>query len=162
VTVVGTKGEKEQISVSDEIREHPAWFRLNDQMEWYDRKSGSKQRWYKTIKAAQLVLAGSIPVFALVDVSWGKLIMAVFGAGVAILEGVQQLGQYHDLWINYRSTAERLKHEKFLFLAQSGPYRGRETDEALKLLAERVEEQVSTEHAKWISQVEQPKEQDQT
>jgi hypothetical protein len=157
--VAGAREQKEQFSVSEEIRQHPAWFRLNDQMDWYDNKSGTKQRWYKTIKAAQLTLAGSIPVLALVGVSWGKFIMAVFGAGVAILEGVQQLGQYHDLWINYRATAERLKHEKFLFLAQSGPYRGRETDEALKLLAERVEEQVSTEHAKWIKEVEQTEEQ---
>jgi hypothetical protein len=53
-------------------------------------------------------------------------------------------------WIDYRSTAEQLKHEKYLFLAGSGPYRDLELDEALKRLAERVEERVSTEHAKWV------------
>jgi hypothetical protein len=30
---------------------------------------------------------------------------------------------YHDLWISYHSTAEHFKHEKYLFLAGSGPYR---------------------------------------
>jgi hypothetical protein len=35
-------------------------------------------------------------------------------------------------------------------LARSGPYRGFGEEEALSLLAERVEERVSTEHAKWI------------
>lgn len=153
---------KDESSVPEEVRGHPAWFRLNDQVEWYDRKSGSKQRWYKTIKTTQLVLAGSIPVFSLIGISWARLITAVLGAAIAILEGVQQLGQYHDLWINYRSTAEHLKHEKYLFLAGSGPYRGLETEEALKLLAERVEEHVSTEHAKWVSETKQTEQQEQS
>jgi len=125
--------------------------RLNDQLGWYDRKSGGNQKRYKQIKTAQLVLAGSIPVFSLVGATWGRWITAVLGASVAILEGLQQLGQYNTLWVNYRATAEHLKHEKYLFLAQSGPYRDLEEEEALRRLAERVEEQVSTEHAKWVS-----------
>jgi len=125
--------------------------RLNDQLRWYDGKSGSRQKRYKQIKTAQLVLAGSIPVFSLVGAVWGRWITAVLGASVAILEGLQQLGQYNNLWVNYRATAERLKHEKYLFLAQSGPYRDLEKEEGLRRLAERVEEQVSTEHAKWVS-----------
>jgi hypothetical protein len=65
------------------------------------------------------------------------------------LEGIQQLWKSDTLWIEYRSTAERLKQEKHLFLALSGPYRGLGADDAFKLLAERVEEHVSAEHAKW-------------
>jgi len=126
--------------------------RLNDQLNWYDRKSGENQKRYKQIKVTQLVLAGSIPVFALVDGLWGRWITAILGASVAILEGLQQLGQYNSLWVTYRATAEQLKHEKYLFLAKSGPYKGFKEEEALRLLAERVEEQVSTEHAKWVSE----------
>jgi len=132
--------------------EHPAWLRLNDQLDWYDRKSGENQRRYKQIKVAQLVLAGSIPVFALVEGLWGRWVTAILGASVAILEGLQQLGQYNNLWATYRATAEQLKHEKYLFLAHSGPYRNLGQEIALNLLAERVEEQVSTEHAKWVSE----------
>jgi hypothetical protein len=135
-----------------ELAKHPAWLRLNDQLEWYDKKSGDNQRRYKQIKVAQLVLAGSIPVFALVGDVWGRWVTAILGASVAILEGLQQLGQYNNLWVSYRATAEQLKHEKFLFLAHSGPYRKLGQDDALRLLAERVEEQVSTEHAKWVSE----------
>ena len=131
---------------------HPAWLRLNDQLDWYDKKSGDNQRRYKQIKVAQLILAGSIPVFALVDGLWGRWVTAILGASVAILEGLQQLGQYNNLWVTYRATAEQLKHEKYLFLARSGPYSGLKEEEALRLLAERVEERVSTEHAKWVSE----------
>jgi len=132
--------------------EHPAWMRLNDQLDWYDKKSGDNQRRYKQIKVAQLVLAGSIPVFALVGDIWGRWVTAILGASVAILEGLQQLGQYNNLWVTYRATTEQLKHEKYLFLARSGPYHGLEEQDALRLLAERVEERVSTEHAKWVSE----------
>jgi hypothetical protein len=134
------------------VANHPAWLRLSDQLNWYDRKSGENQRRYKRIKVAQLILAGSIPVFALVDATWGRWITAILGASVAILEGLQQLGQYNNLWVTYRATAEQLKHENYLFLAKSGPYKGLEEEEALSLLAERVEERVSTEHAKWVSE----------
>jgi hypothetical protein len=143
---------EEQYFVPEELRQHPAWMRLNDQLSWYDRKSSDNQRRYKQIKVAQLVLAGSIPVFALVGDIWGRWVTAILGASVAILEGLQQLGQYNNLWVTYRATAEQLKHEKYLFLARSGPYSGLKEEEALRLLAERVEERVSTEHAKWVSE----------
>jgi hypothetical protein len=137
---------------SGELAKQPAWLRLNDQLDWYDKKSGDNQSRYKQIKIAQLVLAGSIPVFALVGATWGRWVTAILGASVAILEGFQQLGQYSNLWVTYRATAEQLKHEKYLFLAHSGPYKGLKEEDALSLLAERVEEQVSTEHAKWVSE----------
>jgi hypothetical protein len=142
----------EELFDSDKAEKHPAWLRLNDQLDWYDEKSGDNQRRYKQIKVAQLILAGSIPVFALVDGLWGRWVTAILGASVVILEGLQQLGQYNNLWTSYRSTAEQLKHEKYLFLAKSGPYKGLKEEDALSLLAERVEEQVSTEHAKWVSE----------
>ena len=69
------------------------------------------------------------------------------------LEGLQQLQQYQQNWTTYRSTAERLKHEKYLYLAQAGPFAGAERPEAM--LAERVEGLVSQEHAAWASQNEE-------
>jgi hypothetical protein len=59
------------------------------------------------------------------------------------------LNQFQASWIAYRSTCEALKHEKFLYLAQAGPYESNE--KAIALLAERIEGLVSQEHAKWVS-----------
>ena len=142
----------EELLVREEVRDHPAWVRLNDQLGWYDHKSAVNQERYKQLQAAQIILATSIPVFSLIGAVWGRWITAIVGASVAILAGLQQLGNYNDLWTTYRATAEQLKHEKFLFLARSGPYRSLQEEEALRLLAERVEERVSTEHAKWVSE----------
>jgi Protein of unknown function (DUF4231) len=142
----------EERLVPEEVRQHPAWVRPNDQLGWYDHKSAVNQKRYKQIQAAQIILATSIPVFSFIDAASGRWITAILGASVAILAGFQQLGNYNDLWTSYRATAEQLQHEKFLFLAQSGPYRTLQEEEALRLLAERVEERVSTEHAKWVSE----------
>jgi len=140
----------EKLSIPDEVRSHPAWHRLEDQANWYSKKSAINQKWYKSLKLVQIVLAASIPIIALIGESYSKFVVAIFGALIAILEGSQQLHRFHTLWTEYRSTAEHLKHEKYLFLSLSGPYRDLNQDEALPLLAERIEEQISKEHAKWI------------
>jgi Protein of unknown function (DUF4231) len=41
---------------------------------------------------------------------------------VVVLEGMQQLFQWQTNWVLYRSMAEALNHEKFLFLSSAGPY----------------------------------------
>jgi hypothetical protein len=151
--------QKETPKVPEEVTEQVAWYRLTDQIQWYDRKSGTNQFWYKWIKLTQIVLAASIPVLSVVEVPWWRWVTAVLGALIVVLEGAQQLWQFNNLWITYRSTAEQLKHEKYLFLSFSGPYSGLNTDDALKHLAERVEEQVSTEHAKWVNHARQVEQQ---
>ncbi len=142
------------LDLPEDLKNHPAWLRLEDQVEWYDKKSATNKRWYKILRVTQLILAASIPVIALSGEKcgeWSKWVTAVFGGLIAVLEGIQQLNQFGPQWVEYRSTAERLKHEKYLFLSQSGHYRNVEPTEILRLLAERVEENVSQEHAHWIS-----------
>jgi hypothetical protein len=125
----------------------PAFDRLEDQIAWYDRKSGENQWRFKLLKAVQLTTAAAIPVVAATANEAG--IVAGLGAAVVVVEGFLQLNQYQQNWTAYRSTAEALKHEKYLFLAEAGPYAG--TESARRLLAERVEGLVSQEHAKWVS-----------
>ena len=72
---------------------------------------------------------------------------AALGGALLVLEGLQQVGQYHRIWIDYRSTWEQLQREKFLFLSQAGDYaRAREP---AQLLAERVEGVVAQESIGW-------------
>ncbi len=126
----------------------PTWARLEEQIEWYDRKSGHAQRWFKGLKIAQIVTAAAIPVMA--GNSAPAWLVGGAGALIVVLEGLQQLQQYQQNWAAYRATCERLKHERFLFMAQAGPYGTNPNPEAM--LAERVEGLVSQEHAAWVSQ----------
>jgi Protein of unknown function (DUF4231) len=68
---------------------------------------------------------------------------------VVVVEGLLQAYQYHQNWITYRSTAEALKHEKYLYLARADVYAA--ASNPLRLLAERIEGLISQEHARWIS-----------
>ena len=131
----------------------PAWERLETQIDWYDRKSKKNQSWFKRLKVLQIVTAAALPVAA--GVSAPLWLMGGGGALIVILEGLQQLQQYQQNWTTYRSTCERLKHEKYLFLAAAGPYTQAPRPEAL--LAERVEGLVSQEHAAWVSQQQETK-----
>jgi hypothetical protein len=129
----------------------PTLGRLDDQISWYDRKSNYSQQVYKWIKIIEILAAALVPLAA------GLHLPAPFtgslGVLIAALEGILQLNQYHHNWITYRSTCETLKHEKYLYLANAGPYSAAAVAHAL--LAERIESLVSQEHAKWASGQEQ-------
>jgi hypothetical protein len=133
-------------------RDSPAWVRLEDQIRWYSAESSQNQAWFKRLKVLQILLGAAIPVAA--GAEWPAEVIGAAGALIVVLEGLQQLQQYQQNWTTYRSTAERLKHEKFLFLSRAGPYAAAENPEAT--LAERVEGLVSQEHAAWASQQEEP------
>lgn len=122
----------------------PAWDRLEDQLGWYDRKSVIAQQAYKRVKLSQLIVGSAVPVIAALHVS--ASVTATLAALVVVAEGAQQLYQWQTNWVLYRSTAEALKHEKYLYLAAAGPYSG---DDRHRVLAERLEGLVSQEHAKW-------------
>lgn len=141
-----------ELKIPEEIISHPAWFRLNDQLNWYDTKSVTCQKWYKISKKIQIILAALIPITSLLPEIWAKCIASTFGALIAIIEGIQQLQQYSGLWFSYRATAEKLKHEKYLFLSCAGVYHVEDISSRLRLLAERVEEHVSVEHANWFNE----------
>ena len=98
--------------------------RLDEQLKWYDGKSGHNQRCFKWLKGTTIAAAAMIPVLTTSGIKYGPQIAAGLGVLIAIIEGLQQLNQYQANWTAYRSTAEALKHEKYLYLANAGPYLG--------------------------------------
>jgi hypothetical protein len=151
----GTPVEAQRGQVSadgDTASDSPARARLEDQIAWYDTQSEKNQHRFKQLKVCQLVLAAAIPVAAATSAPvW---LMGGGGALIVVMEGLQQLQQYQQNWTTYRSTCERLKHEKFLFLGRAGPYAASRNPE--RLLAARVEGLVSQEHAAWVSHHREP------
>lgn len=124
--------------------------RLEDQIEWYSKSSKWNQDRFKWLKVIEVIAAALVPFFA----GWGiyPLITGLLGVIIIVLESLQSIYQFQSNWISYRSTAEALKHEKYLWYAGAGHYLTAKNPEAL--LAERIEELVSTEHAKWTSEME--------
>jgi hypothetical protein len=139
------------------VENNPAFERLEDQLSWYNTKSMENQKWYKRLKVAEIIAAAIIPFAAGFD-GFG-ILTGILGVLIVIFIGIQSLNQYHDNWISYRSTAEQLKHEKYIWLSKAGPYRDAKNAEVM--LAERVESLISREHAKWEATMEKT-EKDQT
>lgn len=124
--------------------------RLESQIAWYDTKSGSAQSWHKRGTVAKVLIAAAIPVCAIWEAS---ITSAVLGALIIVVEAVQQLNQWQHNWVTYRSTCEALRHEKYTYLGRVGPYDDVDDERAKKVLVERVESLISTEHSKWVGRL---------
>jgi hypothetical protein len=128
----------------------PTWERLESQLNRYSQSSRTSQRWYKRLKLLELAVAAALPVVA----GLGSPVWVTGGlaAVIVVLEGAQHLYQLQEHWISYRSTAEALKHERYLYLARAGPYTG---EDRHRVLAERIEGLISQEHTQWATSSQQ-------
>ena len=121
--------------------------RVEGQITWYDEKSRLNKRGFVVLQIITLIAAASIPVFSLFSGEmWARLIVAVLGSATAVTTGIVSLYQFREHWIEYRTTAESLKHEKYMFQTKTGPYSG---DDAFSMLVDRVEALVSEENTTW-------------
>jgi hypothetical protein len=123
--------------------------RLEDQIDWYSRKSSLNHRRFKLMKGITIASAAAIPLLTTTTIPYGRYVAAGLGVLIAIMEGLQQLNQYNSNWTSYRATSEALKHEKFLYLEKAGPYLAAQNAQAM--LAERVESLTSQEGSKWLT-----------
>ena len=119
--------------------------RLENQISWYDTNSLQAQKKYKWLKVTEIFSAALIPF----SVSHSPIFAGLLGVVVVVLEGIQHLYQFQRDWVTFRTACESLRHEKYLYLARTGPYDFENENDALKELALRTESLISQEHSKW-------------
>jgi hypothetical protein len=85
--------------------------------------------------------------------------MGALGVLVATAAGFSSLLKFQENWIKYRTSAESLKKEKFLFQTGVAPYDG---ETPLVLLVQRVETLVSQENTNWAQYMMKPAQADET
>jgi hypothetical protein len=127
----------------------PILARLDDQLTWYSQKSRAARTAFKRIKFIEIIAAALIPFITGQQWPYVNYIVGGLGVLITVLEGVLHLNQYQENWTSYRNTAESLKHEKFLFLANAGPYASAANPRVA--LAERVEGLLSQENSQWVA-----------
>lgn len=123
--------------------------RLEDQIAWYDRKSNGNQKWFKYLRFAEILMAAFIPFLSgliTTERSYLSVIIGVLAVGIAVIASVLALSKFQENWLEYRTTCESLKKEKYLFITKTEPYKGRE---AFETLVQRVETLVSKENTNW-------------
>jgi hypothetical protein len=140
------------MSAPEEAWTDPTWARLEEQITWYERRTRQARRSYRRMKITEILLAASLPLLAGFQDDLQPLLppeldvlpaiaFALIGIAIVVLECILQLNQHERQWIAYQSSCDTLKHEKFLFLADAGPYANVEDKRAR--LAERIEELVT-------------------
>lgn len=136
--------------------------RLDEQIHWYSAKSRSNQIWFRVLRLLEIAFASTSPFLVsqiTADTPALKIIVGSMGVCVAVIAGIVSLYRFQENWIEYRSTAESLKHEKFLFLTKSPPYDG---DNSFHAFVSNVESLISKENAAWSSALrEKPKPREQ-
>ncbi|AZH29827.1 DUF4231 domain-containing protein [Paenibacillus sp. M-152] len=125
--------------------------RLDDQINWYDKKSIECQKYYKRWKRAEIVAAALIPVLTSFSsgLRWIAIVIGALGACIALFESILSLHKSHENWIEYRGICETLRQEKYMYLTRTGIYKI--ADGAFNLLVERVESVISKENVNWAN-----------
>lgn len=124
--------------------------RVEEQISWYDRKSVSSKKWFYFLQIIVLIMSAAVPVVSMLSIVfediWIRICIAILGAIVIISTGIISICQFRKNWIEYRSTAESLKHEKYMFKTKTGFY---SKGDVFPLFVERIETLVSKEHTDW-------------
>lgn len=124
--------------------------RVDNQIDWYDKKSQKAQKWYKRLQVIEILLATSIPLLSGYTASHEMIafIIGLFGAVIAIIESITKLNKYHENWIQYRTTCEMLRFQKHLFLTGSSPY-NKENETVENVFVRNIENIISSENNQW-------------
>lgn len=122
--------------------------RVDNQIDWYDRKSQGAQRWFKLLRGAEIIAAAAIPLIAgfATEPFPVTFVLGILGASIAVISAAISLNQFQENWTEYRTTCESLKHEKFLYLTKAEPYH---EEEPFRLFVQRVESLISKENSAW-------------
>ena len=124
---------------------NPTLKRLEEEIDWYDKKSSYNQRRFKILKISQIIAGALIPFAS--SVGAPAAVAGGLGVLIVIFEGLQSLSQHQQSWISYRSTCQKLTQEKYLWLAKAGPYESAPNPDAV--MAERIEALMSSEITNW-------------
>lgn len=114
--------------------------RLDDQQNWFSKKSASCQTKYKMLRYAEsacILLLPLIGLFTNPDMIRNILLVGI-GALASYFRFFLDINAYHDLWIRYRLASEALKREKLLHATHTGAYHSDNRDEVLVINVKRI------------------------
>lgn len=126
--------------------------RVDSQLEWYSKKSRLNKMWYIRLKVIETVMALLIPfltAYITQNTVTLKITVGLLGVLVALASNLIILFNVHENWLQYRTTLEAMKYEKFMFLTKTGAYLNNEN--AFNMFVEKFEFIISKENANWAA-----------
>ena len=128
--------------------------RAEKQRQWYEIKASKNKKTFFTYQTIIIILGALIPVLVTFEGAvpqlkvWGGPITALIAAVIAVIAGLDKLGQPQPNWFNYRANEETIKKEEWLYKYRAGQYRGLGDQEANRLLVETIESIISADIAR--------------
>jgi hypothetical protein len=104
----------------DQDRDDLLWQELTAQFGWYDKAATRNRLAYQSLKLTAMVAGAAVTVLAALSAPAG--LTASLAGVIVVLEGAQQMFQFHPNWITYRGTAETLRHHAFRYVAEVTPF----------------------------------------
>jgi hypothetical protein len=119
------------------------------QIDWYDKKSISNQKFYKVLQWSIIILSALTPVIIASGYGWQRWSAVAISSLVAIGTASLKAFKYQENWINYRTTCETLRKEIHYFNAKIDDYEN--SDDPMGVFVERVELLISRENTMWLT-----------
>lgn len=89
--------------------------RLNQALQWYDKKSSVNKNAYLRMRAATVIGGALVPVLVNLDFQFVNLITTVISLIVVLFVSLESVYHFREQWTNYRSTEQFLRKEYFIF-----------------------------------------------
>lgn len=145
--LTGTLPEPARAADRDDL----VWQEMAAVFAWYDKAATRSRLLYQGLKLTALAAGAAVTVLA--AISAPAALTAGLAGLVVVVEGAQQLFQFHPNWISYRSTAEALRQQAFLYSADVSPFDDPTTRR--ELLAVCLRDLTMRENAAWTSTMRQ-------
>jgi len=129
--------------------------RYEDQINWYEKKSTSSKNWYRFLEICLITFSALTPILIVIDfistaftaLRWISILTSVL---TVILASTLRTFKFQENWINYRTTVELLKKEKYYLNGNVGEYANVQDKKAI--FVRRVESLISQAHTTWIDE----------
>ncbi len=137
--------------------------RVDNQIEWYENKAAFNKFRYRIIELIIIVSGALIPFINSIAIFYPNkdpqavpypyllFISSLLGFIITIVTGFSKMEKYFESWTLYRTNAEVLKKEKFLYQNNAGQYSKLPQEDRDKLFVENIEFILSSEVTKYFS-----------
>jgi len=129
-------------------------YRLKKQVDWYEKNANKHRKEYYIFQFLIISIGALIPIINTSNVNPNdssiRLWSSILGGSIVISSGILQLTKAHENWVSYRSTAEVLKSEYFLYYTNSDIYEEKDIEKRDRIFIKRIESIITSEGSKYL------------
>ena len=125
--------------------------RLESQKKYFSKSSRENKNKYTFFSITKLSISLSITILSLIfgEHSIESIIISILASVITFIDGILLLKKYHENWINYRVTNEKLKKEECYYYTNSEKYFGLKEESKFNLFVQCIENIIQNSNQVW-------------